>query len=162
MTFFTPSQRALIQDGFALIVACALPCWPVAALADDVIAIDAWISAAPPVVHINAGYLNLQNLGDQSLNLVGAESPRFERIEMHRSEIKDGMNSMRRETSLALDAGQSLAFEPGGLHLMLIDPDPAPQPGEIIPLTLIFADGLRVPVNAEVRPAAPDFEPHHH
>ena len=145
-----------------VVFASILPCLFPGAASAEVIATDAWISAAPPVVRVNAGYLNLQNHSDHSLNLVGAESPRFARIEIHRSEMHNGINSMRREASLALGPGAVLSFAPGELHLMLFEPDPAPQPGEVIPLTLIFADGLRVPVDAEVRAAQPGAGHHNH
>jgi copper(I)-binding protein len=45
---------------------------------------------------------------------------------------------------------------------MLFEPAPAPRPKEIIPLTLIFADGQRVPVKAEVRPPQPGTGHHNH
>lgn len=135
---------------------------PIGVRADDVLVAQAWITAAPPVVRVNAGYLKLENRGKRSVILAGAESPRFARIEMHRSEMKDGNYSMHRQYSLVLAGGEKLSFAPGGLHLMLFEPSPAPRPKEIIPLTLIFANGQRVTVKAEVRPPQSGAGHHQH
>ncbi len=152
----------LLRMAPAIILACTLHGFSLATWADDVIVTQAWISAAPPVVRMNAGYLRVENKGTSNLILSGAESPRFARIEMHRSEMHDGVYSMQRQYSLVLAGGQSISFAPGGLHLMLFGSDPAPRPNEIIPLTLIFADGQRVPVKAEVRPPQSGAGRHHH
>ena len=152
----------LLRKRLAIILACALPGFSPGAWADDVIVTQAWINAAPPVVRVNAGYLQLENKGMRSVILSGAESPRFSRIEMHRSEMHNGVYSMHRQYSLVLANGEKLSFAPGGLHLMLFEPTPAPRPKEIIPLTLIFANGERVTVKAEVRPPQPDGGHHRH
>lgn len=129
----------------------------------DITVAGAWIAAGPPVVKINAGYLRIDNAGTAAATLAGAESPRFARIEMHSSELQNGMIAMRRESAVEIPAGGSAAFSPGALHLMLFDGSPAPVAGESIPLTLIFTDGRRVEVSAEVRePAAGDTSHHEH
>lgn len=152
----------LLRKGLAIILACALHGLSHGAQADNVVVTQAWITAAPPVVRVNAGYLRVENKGTRSVILSGAESPRFTRIEMHRSEMHNGIYSMHRQYSLVLAGGQSLSFAPGGLHLMLFDTSSAPRPKELIPLTLIFADGQRVTVKAEVRPPQPDGGHHMH
>jgi len=42
-----------------------------------------------------AGYLTLHNPGDRAVTVVGAESPDFERVEIHRTELRDGVARMR-------------------------------------------------------------------
>jgi copper(I)-binding protein len=129
----------------------------------EITASGAWIAAGPPVVKINAGYLRIDNSGTAAATLTGAESPLFARIEMHSSELQNGMIAMRRENAVEIPAGGSAAFSPGALHLMLFDGNPAPLAGESIPLRLIFADGRRVEVSAEVRePVAGDTSHHEH
>lgn len=127
----------------------------------EITATGAWIAAGPPVVKINAGYLRLDNAGTAAATLTGAESPRFARIEMHSSELQNGMIAMRRENAVEIPAGGSAAFSPGALHLMLFDGNPAPVAGESIPLTLIFADGRRVEVSAAVRAHSAGDTSHH-
>lgn len=129
--------------------------------ADGISVTEAWIAAGPTVVKVNAGYLRVANDGAEPATLVGAESPRFTRIEMHRTEVTDGTGSMRRETTLDIAPGSTLEFVPGGLHLMLFGATPVPVPGETIPLTLLFADGRRVDVAAAVRAPAAGGGAHH-
>ncbi|MBI1731442.1 MAG: copper chaperone PCu(A)C [Gammaproteobacteria bacterium] len=149
-------SRALLAGGVLVLCATA------AAQEPEIAATGAWIAAAPPVAGVNAGYLELTNKGAQSATLTGAESPRFARIEMHRSDMQNGVNTMRRESALEVPAGGTLPFAPGGLHLMLFSGAPPPRTGESIPLTLIFADGVRIPVTAEVRPFSPGAGSHQH
>lgn len=131
------------------------------ARADGITVTEPWIAAGPPVVKVNAGYLHLANDGTGPVTLTGAESPRFARIEMHRTEITDGKGSMRRETALDIAPGAALEFSPGGLHLMLFAGTPAPVIGETIPVTLLFADGRRVEVAAAVRAPVAGADAHH-
>ena len=58
---------------------------------------------------------------------------------------------MVRKEKLKLDPGQDLLFQPGGYHLMLIQPQKTFTTGERVPLTLQFANGLRLVVEFEVR-----------
>ena len=39
---------------------------------------------------------------------------------MHRTEVLDGIARMREVAVLHVDAGQTLEFKPGGMHVMLI------------------------------------------
>jgi len=151
-----------LGHGLAVITACVLSGLAIGVPVDDVVVSQAWIGAAPPTVRVNAGYLRLENKGTRSVILSGAESPRFARIEMHRSEMHNGTYSMHRQYSLVIAEGETLSFAPGGLHLMLFEPSPPPRPKELIPLTLILADGRRVPVKAEVRPPQPGAGHHNH
>lgn len=154
-------MACLLRTCVALMVAALA--MPALAAQGEITASGAWIAAGPPVVKINAGYLRIDNTGTDAATLTGAESPRFARIEMHSSELKDGMIAMRREIAVEIPAGGSAAFSPGALHLMLFDGNPAPVAGESIPLTLIFADGRRVEVSADVRePATGDTSHHEH
>ena len=150
------------RKGYAALAACVLFGLSPGAWTGELIVTQAWINAAPPVVRVNAGYLRVENKGTRSVILVGADSPRFARIEMHRSEMTNGVYSMHRQYSLVLAGGEKLTFAPGGLHFMLFEPASPPRPKEIIPLTLIFANGQRVTVKAEVRPPQPGTAHHHH
>ena len=63
--------------------------------------------------------------------------------------------TMQQVDSVDIPAGGSVAFEPGGLHVMLLDlPDPL-EIGETFDLTLTTADGVEIIVPVEVRTEAP-------
>lgn len=101
------------------------------------------------------GYFSLRNVGSQSVVLVGAESAAYEQVMMHRSTEKDGMASMEQVLQLELAPGETVNFAPGGYHLMLMKRLGPLAIGEKVDLTLLFADGFRLPVTFQVvSPAA--------
>nr|WP_296752541.1 copper chaperone PCu(A)C [Thioalkalivibrio sp.] len=133
---------------------------------DEVTLVEpAWIRLPPPNLSVTAAYMTLGNRGDDELTVVAAESPMAGTAELHEHrQDAAGVMRMRQVASLSLPAGGSLAMEPGGLHLMLIDLQQPLAEGEIVPVTLHLADGRSLEVAAEVRRAPPgrDHEAHHH
>jgi copper(I)-binding protein len=114
---------------------------------------DAWIRLPPPKSHA-AGYLTLVNGSGGARTLVAARSDRAERVEIHRSEMREGVARMVPVESVTLPAEGALVFEPRGLHLMLMHPK-ALSVGERVPLELVFEEGDPLRLEAEVRRAAP-------
>lgn len=111
---------------------------------------DAIARAMPAVAPTSAVFLTLHNDGDRDRALVGASSSAARNVELHTHTMSDGMMAMRRVPQVDIPAGQSVAFKPGGLHIMLIGLNHALEDGQQIDLTLEFADGqtmqLQVPV----------------
>lgn len=122
-----------------------------AATAADLTAHDAWVRAAPPGATVFAAYLTIENRGAHRHTLLHVSSPQFERIEMHRSELRNGVATMSVQTRLTIAAHAPLRFTPSGYHLMLIGPRQAMYPGAGVVLQLHFDGGVRVPVRAVVR-----------
>lgn len=111
---------------------------------------DAWIRQVPPAARMTAGYLRVANPGPESLVIVGAESPLFGSIEVHGTIMEDGVARMRHQDTVTVGPGEVVSFEPGGLHLMLMQPlDGIPTSGEIA-ITLLLADGGRLEFSAPV------------
>ena len=88
-----------------------------------------------------AGYFTLTNNGHQSLTLVGAECADFGKVMMHRTIERGGISTMRPVREITLAPGKSVAFAPGGYHLMLMRPKHPLRPGGRLPVTLRFSDG---------------------
>src|SRR4051812_32621748 len=82
----------------------------------------AWIRAAAPGVSVLGGYLTLSNATDKPVQLTAVASPDFGMVEMHRSFMKDGMESMEPVPSVDIPAHGSFEFKPGSYHLMLMQP----------------------------------------
>lgn len=114
---------------------------------------DAWVRAAPPVAQAQAGYLTLMNHGKQEQSLVGASCASFAKVELHETVQHDGKSHMQARASIPVPPGGKVQLAPGGLHLMLINPQKTLQPAEKVAITLKFADGSELPVTAEVRAA---------
>jgi copper(I)-binding protein len=64
-----------------------------------------------------------------------------------------GMMQMAEVESVAVPAGTTVAFEPGGLHVMLIELAGPLEAGTNVPLTLTFAEAGEIVLSAEVRSA---------
>lgn len=119
-----------------------------AAAADGLRADDPWIPAAPPSARMMAGYMTVVNSGDAAIEIFDAQAEGFGRVEIHRSYREDGMMRMRKVDVLEVPAGESVALERGGLHIMLMAPERVPGAGETVAIDLLDADG-RVVLSAE-------------
>ncbi|MDT4868223.1 Copper chaperone PCu(A)C [compost metagenome] len=96
------------------------------------------------------GYFSLSNVSKQSVILVGAQSAAFERAMMHQSTEKDGMAGMEPVLQLEVGPGETVDFAPGGYHLMLMKRLVPLAIGERVNITLLFAEGARLPVTFQV------------
>lgn len=105
-----------------------------------------WIRAAPPGAMMLAGYLRIDNPGPEPLRLLRVHSEDFGAIEVHRTEVVDGVSRMREITDLNVPAGGSVLLEPGGMHLMLMQPRRELHADDSVVVTFIWqigADGRR-------------------
>jgi periplasmic copper chaperone A len=112
----------------------------------------AWVRAVPPTARMTAGYLSVHNPGPEPLVIIGAESPLFASVEVHGTEITDGVARMRQQSAVTVAPGEAVSFEPGGLHLMLMQPvDGIPSSGTV-EISLLLQDGARLEFLASVGP----------
>ena len=110
-----------------------------------------WARATPPQAKVAGAYLSIDNNGQSPDRLLGGSTPAARVVEIHSSEITDGVMRMRQVTDgLAIPAGESVALAPGGYHLMLVDPVEPLQAGDRIPLTLEFETAGSVAVELAV------------
>lgn len=116
---------------------------------------QAWVRAGPPGMPMLAGYARFDNHGTQALRLVAVVGDGFELVELHRSEIVDGVSRMRPVPVLEIPAGQSVSLQPGGLHLMLMQPLRMPEEGDVIVLRLQFDNGEQAAAEFTVRRQPP-------
>lgn len=119
---------------------------------DSIIVYDSWIRSAPPNAKVLAAYMYIMNESVEPRSLTAVSSSRFEKVEMHRTELHDGMIKMVSQKQLDIPAGGSLLLEPGGYHLMLIKPKSVPKAGDKVKLELYFDNGSILKVKASVRP----------
>lgn len=113
---------------------------------------EAW--ATPPLVAGRplAAYLTLVNPGPEEAVLVGAETPIAKRAAIHTHSRENGVVRMRAAGPVTIPAGGEVRFQPGGLHLMLFDPNPGLVSGTTFPLHLRFGDGTSLDTRVTVRP----------
>ena len=123
---------------------------------------NAWINEAPPTVKMHAGYLTIQNLADEDITLVSAQSPSFNNIEFHNTEVKDGIASMSKQDTIIIPAHTEFHFSPGANHLMLFNNTTPLNEGDKVTLELTFSSGETIPVEAKVKRADSSEQHHHH
>jgi periplasmic copper chaperone A len=96
-----------------------------------------WARATPGKSHLGAVYLTIRSpVADR---LVAASTPAAARAELHESAMAGMVMKMRPLAAVALPAGQSVAFAPGGMHIMLLGLKAPLRAGQSFPLTLTFA-----------------------
>jgi hypothetical protein len=142
----TPLLLALL--GMAI---CLVPRVGIAAESNLVVA-GAWIRQPPPGSDVAAVYLSLQNVGKTTVRLTGVECPLAGMAMLHESVESGGQSQMRPLTAVSLAPGASMAFTPGSKHIMLHGLTRPLQVGERVPIVLVFAGGIRLHVQALVRP----------
>ena len=124
---------------------------------------DAWVREAPPGATVLAGYLRVTNRSDAGLDIVAIHSEAFERIELHRTVIEDGLARMLPVERLEIAAGESVALAPGGMHLMLFSPVRPLREDDRVAFSLELADGRSHRFEALVRrESGDDAHRHHH
>lgn len=138
--------------------AFAFPALAVAALSlagcqDKPVYVDkAWVRLNANPQAPAAGYFTVHG-GSNGVTLRDVTADAAQRIEMHDSQMKDGMMTMAPVRSVEVPAGKSVSFAPGGKHIMLWSINPAIIEQGKITLTFIFSNGDRILVDAPINKA---------
>ena len=100
----------------------------------------------------SAVYMVLANGGAAADRLVAAQADVSNAIEIHETKMEgDVMRMAQVEGGIEVPAGGQVELRPGGLHVMLIGLTRDLNVGDKFPLTLEFASGATLTVEAEVR-----------
>ena len=109
----------------------------------------AWVRLPAVAGQPGAAYFKIR--GGKADTLVAVSAPFALRTEMHESMKGDhGMMSMAPAKDIAVPAGGTLTFAPGGKHVMLFSVGPNVKPGDTVPVTLSFASGKKIEAPAKV------------
>jgi periplasmic copper chaperone A len=96
-----------------------------------------------------AAYFTLHG-GPANNRLVEVSSPQAIRAEMHDTKTEGGMMKMTPiESGVEVPAGGRVTFKTGGKHVMLFDVNPKVTPGDTVELTLTYANGRMIEVDAK-------------
>lgn len=113
---------------------------------------DPWVRAMPPGHHSTAAYMELHNSSDEDVRVVRGQAPgTTERVELHTHIHEDGVMRMREVEYIEVPAGESVALEPGGLHVMLMELPAMPETDSEVEVILELDDGSEISVQAPVR-----------
>lgn len=134
---------------------CALATSAAAAEPACVSVREGWVRLPPAAMPMAAGYGVIHNGCRAPVVVVGAGSKAFGDVSLHETTVVDGVSRMREVARLPLAAGASVALKPGGLHLMLMQPEVTLKEGAQLPLRLSLEDGRKVDATLRVRTAVP-------
>ena len=145
------SQRTEFPHARLYAVLMALVAYAVMAQTPALIVLDAWVREVPGS-DVAAAYLTLRNPTTKPITVVGMESSLAEHVMIHETKTVSGQSQMRPHEQLVIAPGETVKFEPGGLHVMLMGMTQPVAVGKSVPLVLLLADGTKVRAAAVVRP----------
>lgn len=142
-------KRFWMTAAALLISTSALPC-------DGLQVKQAWVREAPPMARTLVAYMQLHNTSNAPLQITDIKAVSgFDGSMLHGTEIVDGVSRMRHVDVLDLAAGDTAELAPGGLHLMLFEPQQALRAGDEVDLQIDCAAGQAFPLTVPVRRSAP-------
>ncbi|MEN5266817.1 copper chaperone PCu(A)C [Stenotrophomonas sp. TWI587] len=114
---------------------------------------EGWVRLPPGAMPMAAGYGQIRNDCGHAVVVVAAGSKAFGDVSLHETTLVNGVSRMRAVERLPIAAGATVALKPGGLHLMLMQPEVALKEGAQLPLRLSLEDGRKVDGTLQVRSA---------
>ena len=123
---------------------------------------DAWVRATVAGQPSTGAFMHITSSTDSKL--VEVRSAAAKTVQIHESKMQNDVMSMQPVTSVALPAGKSVAIEPEGYHVMLIDLVNQVKAGDQVPLTLIVEDsnGVKEQIEVKAEARALNSMPMHH
>ena len=115
--------------------------------------VNGWVADSPPVVPVKAAYLTITNPSDSPVTISHLKSPHFRAAELHETVEEAGMVSMRQLDVVSVEAHGQLTMQPGGMHVMLFDPQEKLVTGDCVELTVVFQSGAAVTTRLLVKKA---------
>lgn len=119
--------------------------------ANSIIIENTWSPDAPPVAKVMAGYMSIKNNSNKDIKITSANSPLFKRVEIHLTEMKNGMMRMTKQENLNIKAKSHIELKPGGLHMMLMGKLKPVTKGSTIPVSLSLDNGETIQVSLKVK-----------
>lgn len=105
-------------------------------------------SAAMPML---AGYGRIDNACPTPATIVAVASPAFAEASLHETRIVDGVSRMRAVPALRIAPASAAVLQPGGLHLMLMQPRAPLKAGSKVAVEFRLQDGRTLRGEFEVR-----------
>ena len=133
--------------GLSSLTACARDCAPVVR--------EGWVRLMPGGMPMQAGFGRIQNDCPMPLTIIAARSPAYGSVQLHETRIVDGISRMRAVPELRLAPDDTVVLNPGGLHLMLMQPHQPLKPGSKVAIEFELLDGGILRGEFEVRKPAP-------
>jgi len=140
--------KVVAKQFFAIVTVLSINSSPVYAgqnepsVVKDVLIENAYMPEVPKVSRMGAIYLDLTNIGSETILLKGVTTDIAYHSMIHRTVDSDGVAKMKHMDELSIKPKQMVKFEPNGIHIMLmgLDHDELTSPFEV---TLEFNDNKK-------------------
>ena len=134
-----------------------LLCLPLSACARDCApqVKGGWIRLMPGGMAMQAGFGRIDNHCPMPATIVSASSPAYGSVELHESKTVGGVSRMRAVPELRIAPDGAAVLQPGGLHLMLMQPKSSLKAGSRVAIEFELKDGRKLLGEFEVRKPAP-------
>lgn len=143
------------RDFCALAIALPLSAISLAASAapNAMMVSDCWIRSMPGDVP-SGGYFKLMNMSDKPVDLVGVSTDAFGMAMLHQTQSSGSTSKMVMVDKATVPANGTLAFAPGGFHVMFEHAKSAIKVGSSVPVAFTFSDGEKTTSQCAVKNAA--------
>ena len=123
---------------------------------DSGVSIDKpWARSSPAMANAGAVYMGLSSSDGDRLIGVAIDVSIAGTAEIHETAMADGAMRMQEVGEIDLPAGSTVALEPGGYHIMLLDITTPLETGQRFEVTLTFQNAGEKVVEIEVMEEAP-------
>src|SRR5512135_2962691 len=113
------------------------------ASAADLRLTDAWVRWIPGGAP-SGGYFTVHNDSAVPIELLGASSPEYGMVELHRTVTEGTTSRMESVDKVVVPAQGELRCEPGSYHLMLMRPGPKVKVGGEVTVVLSFSGARKL------------------
>lgn len=118
--------------------------------------VQAWVRPAEKGASVTGAFLTIENTGNGGDRLLNVTTPIADIVEIHETQVVNDIAMMiPQKDGVVIPANQSIKFQPGGLHLMVLNVNEKLDEGTTIELTLVFESSLEMTIEALVSLQAP-------
>ena len=112
---------------------------------------NAWIRITKNSANNAAAYLEISNLKNTDIQMIGANSKICNKIEIHKSITKDNITKMiKLSEGVVISKNSIVKFEPGSYHLMLMKIKYDFDVNKSVPIKLFFKDMKSININFKI------------
>ena len=116
----------------------------------ELVVSDATVRLLPPGVPNTSAYLTVKNTSSKDIILVSGKADFVKTAELHNHIMKGEVMRMEKQEQVVVPAGETLVFQPGGLHMMLFGLNTSLKEGQTVKLSLVDKNDVETKFEAKV------------
>lgn len=123
--------------------------------------VSPWSRATPKGAPTAIGYMSIKNDGTASDRLIGGSVDFATGFQLHSMVMENGVSKMRELQDVDIAPGQTIAFKPGGSHVMFVGLKHPLAEGDHVKGTLVFEHAGTVQIEYDVQGVGAQSAPQH-